>query len=307
MSDPGARFDAYLDGLRRLTPSPTNRASELGFPCDRYNWYARTSHEEAALPSRYLQSVLTFGSDYEHMLQERLGQAGYMFRRQQSAKVWPAYNISGTPEGDISWDLGATWMLYEIKGLHPSMWSKVSTWRDFLTMGPIYARYPAQGQIYMLLENVDRMVWLVGKKGTYEVKWLEMELDPDLAESYVRKAERINRMVENGPVPDRTDDRRACEVCAFRLSCLPGEDHGEGAKWLDDPELLGKLQRRDELAVSVREYRELDDEIKAQVKGVPFAIAGEWQIMGKEVSRKGYEVKPTTYWDTRIQRIKEVA
>ena len=239
-------------------------------------------------------------------------------------KVWKEYNITGHPEGKIAIaarDIaegesvkliisgpGSTpdikWFPFEIKGIHTYYYDKVRTWRDFLTMGPIYARYPAQIQMYLLLENEELGYFIIGRKGTYDVKFLPVELDYDLAESYLKKAERINRMVEHGPEPDRTDDRDVCGVCAFRLTCLPPEEHGEGAAMWDDESLIAKLRRREELAPAFKEYEGLDKDVKATVKGQSLILIGDYRIDGKEQARKGYEVSATTFWKTTITNLK---
>ena len=283
-----------------MGPVHTNRASDLGFPCDRNAYYWRTVHEQAALPTIALQEILEFGTDYEEMLRRRLMAAGYKLRQEQVTRHWRDPNITGHPEGWISEDDGQTWELIEIKGLHPNFFDRVHRWQDFLGMGPIYARYPAQGQIYMLLENVARMTFLIGKKGSYAVKWLPMALDYEYAESLITKAERINRMVDNGPIPARVTDPEVCQVCPFKLHCLPDQDYGPGAELLDDGELLTLLRRRDDLAPLSKEYAAVDTRVKARVKDKPLVLIGEYEIRGEPQSRRAYEVKPTTFWVTKI-------
>jgi len=298
------RFEKWLLDQRHLSPAKSLRASSLGWPCERRLWYDQREWQEAALPTVGLQGIFAWGRDFEQALIRRLMEAGYSWRASQLAREWPHFNITGHIEGEISED-GVHWTLAEVKGIHPNFFDRVTTWRDFLSMGPIYSQYAAQVQLYLLLDNVESMVLIVGKKGTYwPVKFLPVELDLEYAESLLRKAERVNRAVENGPIPDRTDDAAVCQPCPYKLHCLPSEDFGPGAELLDDPDLLAQLHRRDELAPLRAEYEATDKAIKTAMKGRPLVLIDEYRITGKEVSRKGYEVKPSAYWDTRILNLK---
>lgn len=310
----GERFRAYLAGKRRHRVDPhVNHASDLGWPCERQSVLKRLRPYDAALPSIALQGIFAFGQDYEHMLRQRLwgaAGAGYRFRQEQERLDWARYQITGTPEGQISADDGETWHLFEVKGLHPNYWNAITTWRDFLKT-PLYSRYVAQGQMYLLLwnrgnrANQDRLLFIIGRKGSYDLKWLWMPLDEDLAETYLQKAERINAHVAANTLPDRITDRSVCGLCDFAGTCLPNQDYGPGAEFVADPDLIADLEQRAKLAPLAREYDAVDRRIKARVEGRTLVIAGSWALEGRECSRTdrprpGGTIK---WWQTRIRSL----
>ena len=52
-----------------------------------------------------------------------------------------------------------------------------------------------------------------------------------------------------------------------------------------------------------KEFDQADKEIKERVKGRPLVIAGDYEITSTEVSRKGYMVDPSTYWNVKIKHL----
>jgi hypothetical protein len=294
----------------------TTHASDLGFPCERHVVLKRIAPKEASLPSVSLQGIFTFGHDYENMVRYHLwgipGRegAGYKFQLEQERLDWTRYQIQGTPEGLISADDGETWHLFEVKGLHPYHWGTIQTWRDFLR-SPLYSRYVAQGQLYLLLwnrgsrPNRDRLLFILGRKGSYDLKWLWMPLDLELAESYLQKAERVNAHVAANTRPDRVTDRQICRVCEFAGTCLPDQDFGPGATFVSDPEFLADLDQRAKLAPLAQDYEAVDQRIKARVIGRPLVIVGNWALEGRERTRvrKPSPGGVSKWWETRIRSL----
>jgi hypothetical protein len=301
------RFEQWLADQRKLTPQHSLRASTLGFPCTRRNWYDLTAWAEAALPSVDLQGIFLFGRDYEDMLLRRLTEAGYRWRHAQRAAEWKSVGITGHVEGEISDDGGRTWTLAEIKGIHPHYFDRVTHWRDFLTLGPIYQQYPAQVQLYMLLENREAAVLILGKKGSYGgLKFLPVELDYEYAESLLQKAERVRAAVAAGDGgPPRVTDRQVCRVCPYLTICLPDQDAGAGAEFVADPDFVARLEQREALAPAARTYAELDQAIKADVKGRPLVVAGPFLLEGQEQVRqlKAQPARESRAWVTKIRRV----
>jgi CRISPR/Cas system-associated exonuclease Cas4 (RecB family) len=299
------RFERWLAEQRRLTPQHSLRASTLGFPCERRLFYDRSAWSEAALPSIDVQGIFLAGHDYEANLIRRLEEAGYRWRRHHRAVEWKAVGITGHIEGELSED-GETWTLAEIKGLHPFYYDRVQDWRDFLHMGPIYAQYPAQIQLYMLLENVEQAVLIVGQKGSYRLKFLPVTLDFDYAEALIQKAERVTQAVaaQDGG-PPRVTDRQVCRVCPYLTICLPDQDAGAGAEFVADPDFVARLEQREALAPAARTYADLDQAIKAQVKGRPLVVAGPFLLEGQEQVRqlKAQPARESRAWVTKIRRV----
>ncbi len=287
--DPGDLFRSYLDGERKVYPCYKNRASQAGSKCERHLVYMRTKWQEAEPFSRRVQGIVMFGRDFEHDLRKILMNAGYRFRQPSRPYTWDKFNLSGTDDGDISFDDGKTWTLIEIKGLHTFYYERVRTWRDFLD-SPIYGKYPAQGQLYMLLLGVDTMYFIIGRKGTYDIRFIPMELDYEYAESILAKLERVNKHVADGTLPDRVDDHRICDLCEFRVTvCRPPVFYGPGAELANpDVEVMLDLREklREEKTKAVKAFKEVDDQAKALVQSRPVVIAGSWQLTKSTRTRK---------------------
>jgi hypothetical protein len=304
---PEALLLAHLDSERRVTPSHVNRASEVGHPCERYLVYRRTAWQEAQPPDIHLQGIFDFGRDYEELLRRKLMAAGYQFRQPHRPEFWEHFQLSGTNDGEISWDLGKTWHMIEIKGLHPNFWTKVNAWRDFLTMGPIYAKYPAQVQVYMMLDNIDSLFFVLGRKGSYDVKFLPVELDYEYAEGILAKVERVNAHVAAGTLPAKLEDLDACDICSFREHCLPDTYYGAGAWITHQAELIGMLDERRKLAPQKSgieaAYNKLQERIKQMIGGAPVVMAGDYQITQRSVTKR--PSPGSTYSMMRVKCLKE--
>jgi len=287
--DPGDLFRSYLDGERKVYPCYKNRASQAGSKCERHLVYMRTRWQEARPFDRRVQGIVMFGGDYEHALRLRLMEAGYMMRQPSRPYTWEKFNLSGTDDGDLSWDRGKTWSLIEIKGLHTFYYDKVNEWRDFFD-SPIYCKYPAQLQIYMLLLGLDESYFVLGRKGTYDVKFLKVELDYEYAETILAKLERVNAHIDAGTLPDQINDHNVCNVCEYRITvCRPPVFYGPGAQVADpDVEVLLNLREklRVERSAAEKAFKEVDDQAKALVQSRPVVIAGHWQLTKTSRTRK---------------------
>lgn len=306
---PGALLYAYLDSKRRVYPAHYNRASAIGHPCERYLVYMRTAWQEASPPDIRLQGIFEFGKDYEQLLRKRLTEAGYMFRVPYRPEVWHNLQLSGTNDGDISWDEGRTWHTIEIKGLHPYFFGRVSKWDDFLHMGPIYSKYPAQCQIYMLLNNIEDMYFLIGCKGTYDVKFLPIPLEYEFAEKLLKKIERVNTHVAAGTLPDKLEDMEACDLCEYREHCLPDTYYGPGAWITNEADFVELLDERDVLAAEKSRadaaYRKVDQRFKRLIGDKPIIMAGDYQVTQKVVHKRPQEA--SSHMRITVRKVSEPA
>jgi hypothetical protein len=197
---------------------------------------------------------------------------------------WDDLELTGTDDGDISWD-GETWHMIEIKGLHTFYYDRVTSWRSFLEMGPIYVKYPAQVQLYMLLNGIDHAYFVIGRKGAYDVKFLPVELDYSYAESILAKLERVNKCVKTGTLPDKLNDPDACEICEFKLHCCPELAYGQGSWIFHEQEAIKLLDEHEHLSAIQSEAKGVYDKVHKQVKqmmgDIPIALIGTYQIKNR--------------------------
>ncbi len=279
----------------RLRPCHTNRASSLGHVCERKLVFDRTRWEEATLYDVGLQFIFDEGNLQEQQVLKDLAEAGWQVVEQQRDYEWKEYQITAHLDGKVLLEKPVT---LEIKSMNPYTFTQINSAQDIIQSKKHYIRaYAAQGQIYMLLSNSDKMVFIFKNKSTGQLKEIWMDLDYQFAEELIQKASRINAHVAAGTIPEPIPwNEDVCGRCAFAHICLP-EARREALDLTDDPELEVKLLRRAVLAPLRKEYEEIDDEVKSAVKEKPKVVVGDFLITGKFIEPKG---KPR-YWKSDIQ------
>lgn len=285
----------------RQSPCHTNRASELGHPCDRYLVFLRTRWQEASLHSPELQLIFDEGLLHEQAGSRQLEAMGFPILEQQRDYEWKEYQITGHIDGKIL--ISDVLRPYEFKSMSPWIWEKTQTLDDLHTAKqPWLRKYPAQVMLYTLLANASEALLILKNKLTGRLKDLLVPLDFTYAESLLKKAERVNAHVAAATTPAPIPWEEAiCGTCRFGHICLP-EAKREALQFVAFPELEAKLRRRADLEAAKREYDTLDKEVKEVVKGQTKVVVGDFLITGKEQTRKEYMVKASTYWQTKIDR-----
>lgn len=291
----------------RVSPCHTNRASEAGHPCERYLVLRRLKWQDAQPHDVRLQLLFDEGNHQEQIVLRDLEDAGVRIIQQQSDYVWPAFELSAHLDGKavLSETEAAP---IECKSMSPHIWDKVNTLADLLESDkPWLQKYPAQIQLYLLLANAERGFLILKNKSTGELKEIEVRLDLGYAESVLQKLERVNRHVAAGTIPEPIRyEENICDRCPFFQTVCLVEVKRTALELSEDGELAKKLARRAALEPMAKEFKTLDEDIKAQVKGLEKVACGNFLLLGKNVTRKGYEVKPSTYWQTSIKQIEEV-
>ena len=291
-------------------PVHTNRASQLGHPCERYLVYERTRWDEKTLHDVSLQLVFDLGNVLEEIVLNDLKDAGFKIIEQQRPFFYSDFNISGHIDAKVQIDSKA--IPLEIKSTSPFVFNAVNSVDDMKKSKYVYMqKYPAQLNIYMLMSNIDRGVFIFKNKSTGAMKEIWCELDWELADSLCKKAQRINEHVVNGTLPEPVDNDAICEGCEYVHICLP-ERAGKEMKIIDDTDFETLLDRYDELKKIMKEYDELDREIKARLDGVEKLTVGHWFIERKLRKTTRYELpdelkaqyaKVTFKWVTRMVRV----
>ncbi len=292
----------------RATPCHTNRASEAGHPCERYLVLRRLKWQDAKLHDVRLQLLFDEGNHQERIVLRDLEEAGVQIIEQQRDHEWRAFQLTAHLDGKavLSETEAAP---IECKSMSPHIFDKINTLDDLIKSDkPWLQKYPAQIQLYLLLANAERGFLILKNKSTGELKEIEVRLDLDYAEGILRKLKRVNEHVAAGTIPEAIKyDEEICERCPFfQTTCLV-EVTRTALELSDDPQLAADLSRRAELEPLKTEFERLDKEIKKKFKDQEKVLCGNFLILGKEVSRKGYEVKPSTYWQTSIKTIEEGA
>ena len=293
----------------RQAPVKSNRASQLGHECLRYHVYERSRWSEKALHGVGLQQVFDLGRDFEEIVLRELREAGFQIHEGQRTFSWDAYNITGSIDGMIIIDGEA--IPLEIKSASPYAFDSINSVEDIRRHKyPYMRRYLSQVTLYCLLSNKDRAVIVFKNKVSGALKEIWVPLDYELGETLLKRAEAINAHVAAGTVPEPIPyDDMLCGECAYAHICLP--DHIGKEVEMDTGELATMLDRLDELKSAVKEYEEIDDQVKKAVEGREKVLAGNWFVLGKWMERKSYDIpqdikaqyeKVTQYWRKTIRR-----
>lgn len=286
-------------------PTHTNRASELGHECLRYLVFVRTHWQERSLPELDLQLIFDEGRIHEAAVLRDLQDAGFNVIEQQRSFEWKKYEITGHIDAKVV--LSETAVLpVEIKSCSQFVFDKVNSLDDlFKSKYPHLRRYPAQLTLYCLMDAKEGGLFIFKNKQNGKLKEIALELDYDFAEELIKKAETINEHVKNGTVPDPIEwTEESCGGCGFRHIC-GNEAKRDAIDFSDDADLKSKLERREELIPFKVEFAELDEEVKAKLKGKDRVVVGDFLITGKEIKKQmpAKEASIQMYWQTKISKL----
>lgn len=283
-------------------PVNSNRASDLGIPCVRYHVLNRTRWQEKSLHDSGLQFVFDMGNEIEEIVLKELAEAGVKVIEQQRSFEWKEYQITGHIDGKIMVDNIVYPVPMEIKSCSPFVFKAINSINDLKNGKYGYLRkYPTQLNLYMFMDNKEKGVFLFKDKVSGQIKEIWMDIDYNMGEETLKRAEAINSHLAAGTMPEPINDEMWCEGCSFEHICLP-EHIGKEVE-IDTGELATWLDRQAALKEAKKEYDELDDLIKKAVEGREKILAGDWFISGKWYERKSYTVPDSRYWRSSIKRV----
>jgi len=286
-------------------PVHSNRASQLGHPCNRYLVYERTRWQEKVLHNVAMQTIFDEGRIHEEAIIREMKEAGLQVIEQQRSFFWKKYNISGHIDCKVITDGVA--VPVEIKTMSQYSFQKINTLQDMLTSDKYYVRmYPCQLTLYLLMDEKEKGIFILKNKNNGQLKEIEMALDYELGEKLLKKAELVNQCVANNTLPERIEyDEDICGECGYLQLCLP-EVKRDAVELSEDTELGQKLNKWKELKEKAKEFEVLDKEIKAIFQEKEKIIIGDFLVTGKWITRKPQiiEIKETKYWKINIQSLK---
>lgn len=305
MIDIVGQVDLAKERKIKMWPCRSNRASEMGHPCERYLVYLRTHGNERLPHDLGLQYIFDEGNLHEEAVLNDLRKAGLKVIEQQRAFEWPEYQITGHIDGKVVEE--EIVLPIEIKSMNPYIWQTIDSLNDLLDSKFFWCRkYPAQMYLYLLMDNKEQGAFILKNKTTGRLKQIDVQLDFEYAESLLKKAENINKHIASNTLPEGIElDENTCGRCSFNHVCLPDRDFGDELKLSNDPVLLERLERRESLSAAYKEYQVVDKEVKGKLKEQPNLLVGDFHITGKLIQRSGYEVKNSEYWKPNIVRIKK--
>lgn len=282
-------------------PCRSNRASELGHPCERYLVFMRTRWEEKTMHDVVLQSIFNIGNMMEKDFVAELNEAGVDIIEQQRAFEWKEYNITGHLDFKVLVAKGAKpafdieSMPVEFKSCSPFVFDSINCLDDIKNSKYVHVRkYPAQLTLYMLMDNKEHSIFIFKNKITGMLKEIPMDLDYEFAESLIQKACRINKHVEKGTVPGCVPyEDNLCGKCGFIHICAP-EIKRDALRIEDDPNIEATLVCHEELKPFQSRYNKYHKELMEKFKNIEKIVIGDWFITGKATK---------TGWKTTISKL----
>ena len=292
--------------IREPGPARSNWPSRAGHPCTRFLVWVRTRWAELQKHDAGLQSVFNEGHFQQKQIIHRLEKMGFEIVEQDRPFEFAGY--SGRLDGKIKSYLNERFtppVPLEAKSCSPYTFDALNAEEDIIKSKHHYIRgYQHQLNLYMIMDDTDRGVYLFKNKVTGWLKLIPSKLDWALADSLVKRSKEIDEMVvaQIDPPPIGYDDG-ICGRCGFLSNCYPPRDFGEGAELITDQTFLDTLARHQELKPLNAEYNSLDKFISKRVKGRSLILAGEYVIEGKEGTRQGYTVPDSVTWTKTIRRV----
>ena len=210
---------------------------------------------------------------------------------QQRAFGWKEHQLTGHIDGKVMID--GEIMPLEIKSMAPWLWEKVNTLKDMLESPYSWiAKYPAQLQMYLLMDEKERGIFLLKNKTNGKLKEILVELDYEYAESLVQKAEAVNSHIAAKKTPPPIEWGDTCEKCGFNHICLQDVVRKE-IEFVVNPEWEEKIQGWFELKQWHVKWAEFDDFRKENFKNIPKVIVGGYLVTGKKIGDKGWKTSYT--------------
>jgi len=294
-------------------------ASMIGDPCERYLYHSMVDWRLQKPRAPEIQSLFELGTHLEILAKQRLREIGYEVF--DHGDTLDAHGIRGKMDCFIS---GSAKRLnapkgeplknvpVEIKWL-ASYGNKFETIWDLLNSDKRWVRrYPGQLLFYMYARNSEIGLFLSFNKPTGWPTHIWVDLyEPgllEIMEGLIQKAERIHAAVRMKVPPPHIDSREGwCFDCDYIHVCNPPAYFGEEAKIFEDSVVVGLLDLYFELQPKSSEFKKVGDELKKRLNGIPSGVCGPYIISGKNIEKKGFEVKESSYWSWKAKKIEGLA
>ena len=193
---------------------------------------------------------------------------------------------------------------YEIKSMNDYSFQQLNTIEDF-EKSPLHRKYIKQLQLYLIGNEIEVGMFIISN--FRQIKLIPVYLDYGLCEQITQQLESAWEFVKQKKYPDPiTYNPKICDWCPWEFLCTK-QVTNKPAELINNKELEELLERRFELEQSAKEFKEIDERIKAPFKknGVLNAIIGtKFEIIGRKQARTSYNTALLT--DEEKDKIKEV-
>ena len=258
--------------------------------CDRQLVHSILDWDKRELADDGLLALFESGKKEENNIIKMLLDLGFEVVQQQNPieiKNRQGETIcSGRIDGKIIYDGIA--IPYEIKSMQDYSFQQLNTIDDFQN-SPLHRKYIKQLQLYMYGNNIEVGMFIISN--FRQIKVIPVYIDYGLCEQILQQLERAWEYVKKKEYPKPISyNPKICDFCPFELLCTKMTEN-KPAEFIDNKELEAKIDRRFQLEAAAKEYKELDEQIKAPFKknGVLNAIIGtKYEIIGRKQTRTTY-------------------
>lgn len=193
---------------------------------------------------------------------------------------------------------------YEIKSMNDYSFQQLNTIEDF-EKSPLHRKYIKQLQLYLIGNEIEVGMFIISN--FRQIKLIPVYLDYGLCEKITQQLESAWEFVKQKKYPDPIAyNPKICDWCPWEFLCTK-QVTNKPAEFIQNKELEDLLNRRAELEPSAKEYKEIDERIKAPFKknGVLNVVVGtKWEIIGKKQQRTNYNTALLS--DEEKDKIKEI-
>lgn len=295
-----------------------NWVTTLAHECEAYGVYMRTvPPEKRRKMKESLGMIFSEGDDQARAIKRDLLDLGYEVEGAEGQVSWPKFQITGRKDLRIRKIGVRHGISTEVKSCAPYTYDSINSVEDVRNHKWTFIRkWYGQVALYMVLQSEERYWLLLKNKSTGQIKIIEFTLGDNewaAADVMTKKAERINEFVQIGKMPTsemKISTPDLCTECEFFDTCLPDLNMGMAAKILTEElaaELSMKTARLMELKPMSKEFEDLDEEVKAQIKaltvdGEENVVYGDWVAYVKSIQIKAVPEKKVPAKEAYVQK-----
>lgn len=274
--------------------------------CTRQMVHSILDWDKKDTPDDGLLSLFEAGKKEESNIIKMLLDLGYEVINQQNPITIQNRNgeiiCSGRIDGKIVYKGLA--IPYEIKSMNDYSFQQLNSIEDF-EKSPLHRKYIKQLQLYLYGNEIEVGMFIISN--FRQIKLIPVYLDYGLCEQIIQQLERAWDFVQKKQYPDPiVYNPKICDWCPWEFLCTKSTIN-KPAEFIQNKELEELLNRRAELEPIAKQYKEIDEQIKAPFKknGVLNAVVGtKWEIVGKKQQRTSYNTAMLS--DEEKDKIKEI-
>lgn len=274
--------------------------------CTRQMVYSILDWDKKDTPDEGLLSLFEAGKKEESNIIKMLLDLGFEVINQQNPITIKNRNgdiiCTGRIDGKIVYK--GLKIPYEIKSMNDYSFQQLNTIEDF-EKSPLHRKYIKQLQLYLIGNEIEVGMFIISN--FRQIKLIPVYLDYGLCEQITQQLERAWDFVQQKKYPDPiTYNPKICDWCPWEFLCTK-QVTNKPAEFIQNKELEDLLNRRAELEPVAKEYKEIDERIKAPFKknGILNAVVGtKWEIIGKKQQRTSYNTALLS--EEEKDKIKEV-